>query len=802
MRSRARVVVVGGGIAGVSTLWHLAQAGWQDLLLLEKAELTSGLTWHAAGNTPTFSGSWPVMRMQAYSLEMYRRLAADSAHGVTYHVTGSLRLAQSQDRLDEFRHVTGMARAQGLEFQVLSPTEAKERYPFLELHGLKGALLDPLDGDIDPSMVTQALAAEARAAGAEIRRNCPVTAITRGGNGYWQLTTPDGVVEAEHVVNAAGYRAAELGAMVGLDLPVVTLEHQYLVTEAIPELEERPGLLPLLRDPDDSYYLRQEREGLLLGPYEKENAKAAWLGGLPEDFANQLWNDDLERLEKYIELACARVPILGSVGVRRVVNGPIPYTPDGLPLLGPAHGLTNFWHCAAFSFGICQGGGAGKIVADWITQGEPEWDVLGLDSRRFTGFATRSYTLAKALELYENEYEIGYPVKEWPAHRPMKTSPLYDLLKAEGARFGARGGWERPTFFGPQSAETPSFRRPGWHGLVGEEVRAVHERAGLLDLPGFAKFEVQGPGARALLDRVLCTRLPRPGRVSLAYALTPQGGIRSEFTVTCLADDRFYLCSASSAQHHDFDTLAWHLPDSGVTIEDVTGRYDTLVLTGPRARDILADVTPAPLDNAAFPWMAARPIEIGSARLLALRLSYAGELGYELHVPMEHVREVFGRLLDAGKPHGLALFGIHALESMRLEKCYRAWGADLVTEYTPLEAGLARFVDLEKGHFIGRERLIARKAAGLAERLVPLVLADGDSDAVPVARVLAAGRQVGLVGSAGFGHRIGRSIALAYVAADHAEPGTALQVEVLGEPRPAVVATEPLFDPENARLRG
>jgi dimethylglycine dehydrogenase len=801
MRTQARVVVIGGGIAGVSTLWHLVRAGWQDLLLLEKAELTSGSTWHAAGNTPTFSGSWSVMRMQAYSLELYRRLAADPEHAVTYHVTGSLRLAQSSDRLDEFRHVTGMAQAQGLEFAVLSPAEAKARYPFLELHGLQGALYDPLDGDIDPSMVTQALAKEARAGGAVIQRNCPVTAISRTPQGRWRLETPQGVVEAEHVVNAAGYRAGEVGAMVGLDLPIVTLEHQYLVTEAIPELEARDGHLPLLRDPDDSYYLRQERKGLLLGPYEKENARAAWLDGIPEDFANQLWGDDLERLEKYIELACGRVPILGSAGVRRVVNGPIPYTPDGLPLLGPVHGLTNFWNCAAFSFGICQGGGAGKILADWIVEGEPEWDVLPMDTRRFTGFATRSYTLAKAIELYENEYAIGFPVQEWPAHRPMKTTPLYDVLKAEGARFGARGGWERPTFFGPESQEIPSFRRPGWHETVGAEVRAVHGHAGLLDLPGFTKFEVSGPGAASFLDRVLCTRLPRLGRVGLAYALTPQGGIRSEFTVARLAEDRFYLCSASSAQHHDFDTLAWHLPPDGVAIADVTARFDTLVLAGPRSREIMAGLIAMPLDNGWFPWMAARDLTIGSAPVRVLRVSYVGELGYELHVPMEHVREMYGRVVAAGAPFGLRPFGIYALESMRLEKCYRSWGADLVTEYTPFEAGLDRFVDLSKDGFVGRTALLARKEAGFKEHFVPLVLQDEGSDAVVVARVLCGDQQVGLVGSAGFGHRIGKSIALAYVALPHAVPGTELAVEVLGERRPAVVASEPLFDPANLRLR-
>ncbi|WP_027133855.1 GcvT family protein [Geminicoccus roseus] len=802
MRTQARVVVIGGGIAGVSTLWHLVEAGWKDLLLLEKAELTSGSTWHAAGNTPTFSGSWSVMRMQAYSLELYRRLAADPEHAVTYHVTGSLRLAQSRDRLDEFRHVAGMARAQGLDFRVLSPSEAKAIHPFLELHGLEGALLDPLDGDIDPSMVTQALAKEARAGGAEIRRGCPVTAISRTPGGMWRLETPQGEVLAEHVVNAAGYRAGEVGAMVGLDLPIVTLEHQYLVTEEIPELAARSGLLPLLRDPDDSYYLRQERNGLLLGPYEKENARAAWLDGLPADFANQLWNDDLERLEPYIELACARVPILGSVGVRRVVNGPIPYTPDGLPLLGPVHGLANFWNCAAFSFGICQGGGAGRILAEWITQGEPGWDVLNLDTRRFTGFATRSYTVAKALELYQHEYAIGFPVQEWPAHRPMKTSPLYDLLKAEGAQFGVRGGWERPTFFGPAEAKRPSFRRPGWHEFVAAEVQAVHEAAGLLDLPGFSKFEVSGPGASALLDRVLCSRLPRPGRVSLGYALTPAGGIRSEFTVACLDEDRFYLCSASSAQHHDFDTLAWHREGHDVTITDLTARLDTLLLTGPRAREILAPLTDAPLDQAAFPWMACRPVTIGSARAWAMRISYAGELGYELHVPMEHVREVHGHLVAAG--HGLDLrhFGIYALESMRLEKAYRSWGTDLVTEYTPYEAGLERFVDLSKPDFIGREGLLMRRRAGYGQSLVTLLL-DGDRvDAIPVARVLDGERPVGLVGSAGYGHRIRQSIALAYVENSHALAGTRLSVEIVGEAHPAVVTAEAPFDPQNIRLRG
>ena len=798
MRTHARVVVIGGGIAGVGTLWHLARAGLRELVLVEKAELTSGSTWHAAGNTPTFSGSWPVMKMQAYSLELYRRLAAEPEHGVTYHVTGSLRLAQGRDRLDEFRHVAGMAKGQGQDFAILSPQEARELHPFLETFGLEGALYDPLDGDIDPSMVTQALATEARRLGAEIHRFCAVTAITPTGSGEWRVETEQGTITAEHVVNAAGYRAGEVAAMVGHTLPVVTMQHQYLVTEDIEEFQGRPSLLPLVRDPDDSYYLRQERQGLLLGPYEHQ-ATPAWLDGIPEDFANQLWNDDLERLERQIELACGRVPILGSVGVKKVVNGPIPYTPDGLPLLGPVHGLRNFWNCAAFSFGICQGGGAGKIVADWIVEGEPEWDVGALDGRRYTGYATKSFTLAKAVELYENEYAIGFPGREWPAHRPVKTTPLYDVLAAEGARYGLRGGWERPLFYGSAADDRPSFRRPGWHERVAAEVAVVHERVGLLDLPGFSKFEVRGPGAVAFLDRVICSRLPRVGRVSLGYALTPQGGIRSEFTITRLAEDAFYLCSAASAQHRDHDALSWHLPaDGSVQLTDVTERYDTLVLAGPDSRALLGQLTEADLANAAFPWMGARRIGIGSAELLALRVSYCGELGYELHVPMEQVRQVYGRIVKAGRAFGLGHFGLYALDSMRLEKCYRSWGQDLVTEYGPIEAGLGRFVDLEKP-FIGRDELRARRAV---EKLVPLVLRSAELDAVPVARVLKDGRQVGLVSSAGFGHRLGRPIAFAYVASEHATPGTALDVEILGEPHAAEVAPDPIFDPENARLRG
>ncbi|MGH6886623.1 MAG: FAD-dependent oxidoreductase, partial [Geminicoccales bacterium] len=491
MADHARVVIIGGGAVGCSALYHLALLGWTDCILVERDELTSGSTWHAAGNCPTFSTSWNVIKLQRYGNALYARLAASADASITHHVTGSIRLAHSRDRMDEFSHVRAMARAQGLELEVISPGEAKELYPFLELDDLEGGLWDPYDGDIDPSQLTQAFAREARARGCQIRRSTRVIGLEPGKNGGWRVITDKGEIECEIVVNAAGYRAGEIMAMVGQHLPIVAMSHQYLVTEAIPELEaRREKKLPLLRDPDVSYYLRQERAGLLLGPYEWD-ARPHWLSGIPEDFANQLFEDDLDRLERYIEAAIGRVPILGSVGVQRVINGPIPYSPDGNPYIGPAHGLENFYQCCCFSFGIAQAGGAGKTLAEWVAHGEPEWDMWPFDPRRYTGYATRSYVVAKAIELYQNEYAIAFPYEERPAGRPARTTALYDRLEAKGAMFGARGGWERATWFprnGEPREQKLSFRRTNWHEAVGDECRAVRERVGILDLGGFTKL--------------------------------------------------------------------------------------------------------------------------------------------------------------------------------------------------------------------------------------------------------------------------------------------------------------------------
>jgi dimethylglycine dehydrogenase len=572
----------------------------------------------------------------------------------------------------------------------------------------------------------------------------------------------------------------------------------------VPELAAREAKLPLLRDPDDSYYLRQEGGGLLLGPYERQ-PRAHWLEEpVPEDFSFQLFADDLDRLTPNIEAAIRRVPALGRAGIRRVVNGPIPYTPDGNPLVGPAPGLTNFFECCVFSFGIVQAGGAGKACAEWIVDGGPSWDLWSLDPRRFTGHVTKSYTEVKALELYANEYAIGFPFEERPAGRPAKTSPLYQRLRAEGARFGARNGWERATWFPARDAEDPplSLSGPGFRDAIAQECRAVAEAVGIVDLPGFSKFRLHGGGARACLDRLIAGRLPAEGRTTLAYVCTARGGLLSEFTITALGPDDFLLIGASSAEWHDLDLLRQAMqPGEDLSLANVTAEFGTLLVTGPEARALLAQVTSADLSSAAFPWLAARRIEIGAARALALRVSYVGELGWELHLPREQLAGVYEALWSCGSAHGLRNVGIHAVDALRLEKAYRSWKQDLETGYSPLSAGLERFVALDKAAFPGREALLREQERGPAQRLVGLVVDAPDTYLLPLASVFAVGRRSGLVTSGGVGYRVGRSLALAYVGSELAEDGTRLAVAHFGKRLSATVSRKALYDPTNLRLR-
>ena len=805
--SQARVVIIGGGAVGCSVAYHLANMGWTDVLVLEKNELTAGSTWHAAGNCPNFSANRDIMRMQAYSIGLYERLAETVDYLIGYHQTGAVRLAQSRTRLEEFKHVAAMAGGLGIEFEITTPAELKNYMPHMELHDLVGGMWDPRDGHIDPAQLTQAFAKGARDAGAVIRRFCPVTAIDRRASGEWEVTTPDGVVVAENVVNAAGYYAPEIGRMVGRDVPSAVLQHQYIVTDDHPAIVDASEMFPMLRDPDDSYYVRQEGKGILLGPYEKQATPAWGIGGedMPEDFSFELYTEDLDRLEWYIESACARIPIIAEAGVRNVINGPIPYTPDGNPLIGPAPGLENFYECCVFTFGIAQAGGAGKVLAEWVAEGQPEWDMWACDPRRFTDYTTPEYCEAKAIEVYAHEYAMHLPYLEWPAGRPMKTSPLYDRLAAKGALFGDRGGWERATWFarpGDNPDDHSGFQRPSWYDAVAEECTAVAERVGILDLHGFAKFEVSGPGAEQWLDHMIIGSMPKLGRISLSYFCNEAGKIITEMTITQRESGSFRLTGPAPGEWHDRDWLQRHLPvDGSVTLQNITKDLGTLVLCGPKARETLEKITDADLSNPAFRWLSARDIEISGIPVFAMRVNYVGELGWELHASVDRIVELYDALCAAGADDDIRDFGVYAVDSLRLEKCCRAWKQDLLAEASPLNTSLDRFIKLDKDDFIGRGALRLENEQGPAQRFVPLLI-DGDvSDAPFGAPVRRASKCIGFATSSGFGHRIGRTIALAYLDAALCEEGADVEIEIFGKWWPAVVTAEPLYDANNERLR-
>ena len=807
----ARVAVIGGGAVGASSLYHLALKGWTDCVLLEKNELTSGSTWHAAGNVPTFSASWSVMNMQRYSTELYRDLGERVDYPMNYHVTGSLRLAHSRNRMMEFERVVGMGRYQGLDVSMVSVADLKDRYPFLETHDLAGGLYDPYDGDIDPAQLTQALAKGARDLGAKIVRFCPATGVRRDG-GDWVVETPQGEIRCEYIVNAAGYRAQEVGAMLGRFVPMVSMSHQYMLTDPIPELEtwsaEHGGKLPLLRDVDSSYYLRQEKFGLNLGPYER-NCRAHWTtpdDPMPEDFSFQLYPDDLDRLEWYIEDAMVRVPILGSAGVNKVINGPIPYTPDGNPLIGPMPGVPNAFEACVFTFGIAQAGGAGKVLAEWVVEGGTEWDMWSCDPRRFTAYADQDHTNQKGMEVYGHEYAMHFPHHAWPAGRDKRLSPIHDRLKEHGAQFGAYGGWERANWFaqaGDDTSEeaTQTWERDGpWFARIREECEAVRDAAGILNLCGFSRCLVTGAGAVEWLDGLIAGRIPSVGRVGLGYFPDERGRIVTEMSLIRLAADKMLLITAAAAEWHDLEWLQKHLPNGAdIAVENRTEEFDCQIFTGPKTRKILAGLCDA---NLSQPWLSWQETEIAGRPVLLLRVSYAGELGWEVHTAVDDTATVFDAVWQAGQGHGLKPFGMFALNSLRLEKGYRAWKGDLSTDYTVLEGGLDRFVRWSKESFVGKAAMEIERQAGPAKRFVTLVVDAGACDAPYMSTLRHGEEQVGETTSGGWGHRIGKSIALGMARADLAVEGTELDVEIFGERRRAVVqADRPLYDPDNARMR-
>jgi dimethylglycine dehydrogenase len=802
--SEARVVVIGGGVAGCSLLYHLTRLGWNDVVLVEKDELTSGSTWHAAGLCTQYIPSYNLMKLLQYSLDLYGSLEAETGQTVDFHRCGSVRLAESPDRLDDFHYRKGIADTLGIPFEIVSPERARELFPLLDLDGVVGAAHLPTDGHVEPSDVTQALAKGARAKGAKIFRHSAVTAIERSG-GMWLIRTSKGEIRAEVVVNAAGQWAKQVGRMVGVDLPIVPLEHQFLVTEPVEELSSLEVELPVLRDSAASFYVREEGGGLLVGPFERKPKPWA-LEGIPEDFHSSLLPPDLDRLAEVLEAAASRVPAFANVGIKSIINGPDGYTPDGKCLMGPLPGLPGFHVLAGFSiFGIVFGGGAGKYAAEWIVEGQPSDNMWELDVRRFGAYANSvEYVAERACDVYEREYAIHYPEEERPAGRPLKTSPLHDRLLAKGAVFGARFGWERPLWFSPEgpARDEYSFHRGNWHTAVGDECKAVRRSVGVLDQMSFAKYEVSGQDAEGFLDLLCANALPSSiGRMSLTQMCTPRGGIECDVTVTRVAEDRFYVVSAAATELHDFEWIARHLPEGdSVELANVTDRNAVLTLAGPRSRDVLQAITDTDCSGEAFPFFRCRELNAGTIPVRALRVSYVGELGYELHHATENQRDLYDLLMEAGRQYGIVDFGYRTLDSMRLEKAYRLWGSDMSADYTPLEAGMGRFVDFEKGDFIGRDALLRQRQRGLERGLACLVVNAEDADPHGYEPILDGRERIGYVASGGYGHTVEKTIVLAYLPAAYLESGAELTVEILGERRPARVVEQPLYDPGNERL--
>ena len=810
--TKARVVIIGGGVVGTSSLYHLAKKGWTDCVLLEKNELTAGSTWHAAGNVPTFSTSWAIMNMQRYSTELYARLGEEVDYPMNYHVSGSIRLAHSKERVQEFERACAMGRYQGIDMEMWTPEEAKERYPFLETHDLEGVLFDPSDGDIDPAQLTQALAKGARDMGAKILRFTPATGVTQHDDGTWTVSTEKGDIDCDYVVNAAGYYAQRVGEWFkpfgGRTVPAMVMSHQYLLTDEIPEIEawskENGGKkLPLLRDVDISYYLRQEKNGFNLGPYEP-NCKGHWMtedDPMPEDFSFQLWNDDLDRIEDIVTDAMERVPLMATSGVGRVINGPIPYAPDGLPLIGPMPGVKNAFEAHTFTFGIAQGGGAGKVLAEWIVDGFTEWDMWSVDPRRYTDYTDQDYCNQKGMEVYGNEYAMHFPHHEWPAARDKKLSPVHEKVKALGGVMGAYNGWERANWFAQPGDDTSleathTWGRSGpWEQRIKEECEAVRDHCGVLDLPGFSRFMVKGEGAAEALRGLATGGLPKVGRMNLIYVSDDRGRILTEMSCIRLGDDEFMMITAATAQWHDRDILLKAMP-AGVTVEDVTTTRDTLIVTGPKSREILSALTDADLSTG---WLTHQSATVAGQPAYLIRVSFAGELGWEVHALNEHMPAIYEAIVDAGaKP-----FGMYALNALRIEKGYRAWKGDLSTDFSLLEGGLGRFVKLDKPQdFPGKAAIQNEKQQGAKKQFVTLLVDAGDCDAPYMSCIWHDGQIVGETTSGAWGYRINASVALGMVRPELATPGTELEVEIYGEKCRAVVQEDqPLWDPENERLR-
>lgn len=803
MKSHAQAVVIGGGVVGASVLYHLTKAGWKDVVLIERSELTSGSTWHAAGGMHTINGDPNVAKLQQYTIELYKEIEAISGQSCGVHLTGGLMLAGTRERMDWLKMVYARGRYLGMDLTMMSIEEAYALFPLMDPKHFVGAIYDPIEGHVDPWGVTNAYAKSAQIGGAQVVRHTRVTDLQQHSDGSWDVITEKGTVHAEHVVNAGGLWAREVGRMVGLELPILAMEHQYIISEDIPELANADKEMLHVVDFEGEIYMRQERGGILLGTYER--AGVPWSEReTPWTFGHELLANDLDRIAPSLEVGFAHYPVLEKAGIRKVINGPFTFAPDGNPLIGPIRGMKNFWVACGVMAGFSQGGGVGLALANWMVEGDPGFDVWAMDVARFGDWATLAYTNAKVRENYSRRFRIRFPNEELTAARPLRTTPLYDRLKAENAVFGESFGLEHPLWFAPPGidpVEDITFRRSNAFAHVAEEVRTVRERVGLMEISGYAKYEVTGADAEAFLSRVLAGRMPAHGRIALSPMLNARGRLIGDFTVGKLGPERFMVWGSGPAETYH---MRWFLKEAqqlDVRIEPCGQRLQGLSVAGPHARDLLQGLTGHDLSTAAFPFLSVARMDLGPIPALVGRITFTGDLGYEIWVAPEYQRPLFDLLLETGKPYRIGHFGGRALNSMRLEKSFGTWAREYRPIYGPFEAGLGRFVDLKKNDFVGREAAAAEKASGGTRALVVFAVDAADADAIGDEPVWHDGKVVGWITSGGYAHHSKTSVALGYVPVALAGETTGFEIEIIGERRPARRLAEPLFDPSGSRMR-
>ncbi len=799
--SHAKAVIIGGGVVGCSILFHLAKFGWKDVVLLERDELTSGSSWHAAGQIHTISSDPNISRLQSYTIDLYKEIEELSGHSVGLHITGGFYLASNKTWYDYLKRERSKARYMGLNQEFISPKEAAERHPLIDPSHYHAALWDDQDGDLDPSGATYAFAKAARVHGAQYFTHCGVTETKQRPDGSWDVTTPKGVINAEHIVNCGGLWAREVGHMQGINLPVQPMEHHYLITEAIPEIVARTERLPAGIDYEANIYFRQERQGMLLGTYEPRGTP--WkVGGTPWDFGHELLPADLDRIADRLEMSFERIPAIGRAGIKDIINGPFTFGPDGNPMIGPVPGMRNYWCAVGVMAGFCQGGGVGLTMAEWMIDGEPSIDVWAMDVARFGDWASPDWGTVKSTENYERRFVMTFPNETLPKGRLQKTTSIYDRLVAKGARMGQSFGLEHALWFadGPDDAhEEPTFERNRSHAYVAREVKAVREAVGAIEIANFAKHEFKGPGARAYLDTVLAGYVPKPGRLTLTPMLTDSGKLYGDLTVACLGPEHFMLFGSGVMQEAHRRWFEARLP-ADVSYRNVSDDWHGIALSGPKSRALLQQITRKDVSGEAFRFRDLAQCHVGGVPVILNRISFSGELGYEIYCHPQYLLRLYEAIEQVGADHGLRWYGARALMSMRLEKAWGAWTLDYRPDFTAAQSGMDVFINWNKD-FTGKAAALAERESGPRIRLVTLVI---DVDGIDVSNdeaILSDGRAVGYVSSGGYAHHVGKSMAMGYVEADLAAGGTRLQVEILGQMYDAEVQGAPLYDANGANMR-